>query len=179
MAHETKARSLRPWDSFHFFCSGADVQLLFDLSCLQASISPCLDCVRPGGRISERRFHLRCPEVCQGFQRPRGCGVSPANGRGFYRLPETRRGQAVNVGFGSIMIEQDLMEARHGKEQWKERTLWLDRRWNSKVKVWELFVVIGVLYVFKLKLHVYRNMTCISRLSVLTMVVYIHTCIDL
>ena len=24
---------------------------------------------------------------------------------------ETRRGQAVNVGFGSIMIEQDLMEA--------------------------------------------------------------------
>ena len=23
------------------------------------------------------------------------------------------------MGFGSIMIEQDLMEARHGKEQWK------------------------------------------------------------
>lgn len=66
------ARSLRPWDSFHFFCLGADLQLLFDLSCLQASISPCLDCVWPGGRISERRFHLRCPEVLRGFQRPKG-----------------------------------------------------------------------------------------------------------
>ena len=55
----------------------------------------------------------------RGFQRPRGGRSFSRKRPGFLPLPETRRGQAVNVGFGSIMIEQDLMEARHGKEQWK------------------------------------------------------------
>ena len=115
-----------------------------------------------------------------GFQRPRG-------GRSFSRkrpgvltvCPKRGVDRRWMWVLDPSWLNRILWRQDTGRSSGKERTLWLDRRWNSKGKVWELFVVIGVLYVFKLKLHVYRNMTCISRSSVLTMVVYIHTCTDL
>lgn len=115
-----KGKILKTLRFFPFFLFGSRCSTSIWLV-MSSSLDLSLFGLRPARRPHQwTRIPSSVPWGPQGVSTALGVDwVSPANGRGFYRLPETRRGQAVNVGFGSIMIEQDLMEARHGKEQWK------------------------------------------------------------
>lgn len=182
MAHETKARSHKTLRFFPIFFVWEQIFNFKPWLVMSSSLDLSLFGLRPARRPHQwTPIPSSVPWGPQGVSTALGVDcVSPANGRGF--LPFARN-EAWTGGECGFWIHHDWTGSYGGKT-WegaveRNERYGLDRRWNSKGKVWELFLLIGVLYVFKLKLHVYRNMTCISRLSVLTMVVYIHTCIDL